>query len=471
MVCSRAGSPGEGRTASPLVRSAFDLLHIILMLSFLSAKPPKWFTQRVQFQTGVGLAEEKILPDRLTTIEEARSIVLGEAGPLPKERRPLAESLNMVLAEGLAATHDVPPFDNSAMDGYAVLASDTTKASSEHPAALALTYTIQAGHSGSSELQPGEAARIMTGAPLPKGADAVVQLEVVEEAGDSVLIFGATRPGNNVREAGGDVSAGERVLESGTVLGPAEIGMAASLGLSTIAVHRRPRVAIVSTGSELVDVGRPLGPGKIYNSNGYSLRALCQQLGIEPDVLGIAADDREATTQLIAKGLEYDVLLTSGGVSVGAFDFVKEVQAELGVERLLWGVAMKPGKPLVFGKRGGTLVFGLPGNPVSAMVGFELFVRPALLSLMGYRITARPRHKATIVEDLQALEERVHVVRVRMWHDGASWNATSTGDQGSGRMRSMVGANGLVFVPAASAGFKAGDEVDVVLLSEPLDEA
>jgi molybdopterin molybdotransferase len=410
------------------------------------------------------------LPDRLMTIEEARSSVLGEATPLPPQSRPLAEVLGMVLAEGLVATHDVPPFDNSAMDGYALVASDTTGASCEHPTRLLLTDTIPAGHSASSRIFPGQAAKIMTGAPLPDGADAVVQCEVTKEAGDSVLIFEAAKKGKNVRSAGGDVLAGALVLVEGTVLGPAEIGMTASLGFAKVAVHRRPRVAIVSTGSELVEVGLPLGPGKIHNSNGYSLRALCQQLSIEPDVLGIAADDRTATRELLAKGLEYDVLLTSGGVSVGAFDFVKEVQAELGVERLLWGVAMKPGKPLMFGKREQTLVFGLPGNPVSAMVSFELFVRPALLRLMGYRKTARPLYKVTLAEDLEALKERAHVVRVRVWRDGDTWKATSTGDQGSGRMRSMVGAHGLVLVPAGALGFKAGEEADVVLLSEPLED-
>jgi molybdopterin molybdotransferase len=443
---------------------------VALMLSFLSAKPPKWFIQRVQSPAGPGPPEETVLPDRLATIEEARSKVLSQSAPMQAEPRPLVECLGMVVAKDLVAAHDLPPFDNSAMDGYAVVASDTTGASSDHATTLLITDTIPAGHGANSRISSGEAARIMTGAPLPEGADAVVQLEVTTEAGDTVLIFEAAQAGRNVRRAGKDATAGAVVLTAGTVLGPAEIGMVASLGLASLSVYRRPRVAIVLTGSELVDVGQPLGPGQIHNSNGYSLRALCQQLGIQADVLGIAADDRAATRDLMAKGLEYDVLLTSGGVSVGAYDFVKEVQSDLGVEQLLWGVAVKPGKPLVFGKRGRTLVFGLPGNPVSAMVSFELFVRPALLTLMGHQHTARPLRKATIVEDLEALKERVHVVRVRVWREGAIYKATSTGDQGSGRMRSMVGANGLVFVPAASAGLKAGDEIDVLLLGEPFEE-
>jgi molybdopterin molybdotransferase len=447
-----------------------ELWSVILMLFFLSAKAPKWFIRRVQFAAGLGPSEETVLSNRLATIEEARSKVLAEAAPTPVEVCPLAKSLGRVLAEDLVAAHDVPPFDNSAMDGYAVIASDTAGCSQDSPATLLLTDTIAAGHEGSIRISKGEAARIMTGAPLPEGADAVVQLEVTREDGDSVLIFEPAKTGNNVRRAGGDVTTGSTVLRAGAVLGPAEIGMAASLGFSVVPAHRLPRVAVVLTGSELVEVGQPLGPGQIHNSNGYALRALCQQLGLEPDVLGIVADDLAATKALMAKGLDYDVLLTSGGVSVGAFDFVKEAQAELGVEQLLWGVAMKPGKPLVFGKRGRTLVFGLPGNPVSAMVSFELFVRPALLALMGHRNTGRPLREATIMEDVESLQERVHVVRVRVWRDGPDWKATTTGDQGSGRMRSMVGANGLVFVQAASAGFQAGDQVDVLLLAEPLGE-
>jgi len=411
------------------------------------------------------------LPSRLASIEEARTKILAEAEPLPVESFPLAQSLDMVLAEDLVTQHDLPPFANSAMDGYAVHSSDTGSASAQSPAVLKIVGTIAAGHVSSLSVGRGEAMRIMTGAPMPEGADAVAQVEITSESSEEVLVKEVVGEGANVREAGGDVSAGATVVRAGTVLRPAEIGMAASLGLAEVPVHRRPRVAVVSTGSELVEAGGPLGPGQIYNSNGSALRALCQQIGIEPDLLGIATDDRNVTKELLSRGLDYDVLLTSGGVSVGAFDFVKEVEEELGVQRLLWGVAMKPGKPLVVGKRGRTLAFGLPGNPVSTMVSFELFVRPTLLRLMGYTNTGRPRQKAMISEDLPALKERTHVMRVRVWREGAVWRATSTGDQGSGRISSMLGANGLVFVPAASPGFKAGSEVEVTMISEPLEES
>ena len=309
------------------------------------------------------------------------------------------EALGAVLGEEIVAPHSVPPFDNSAMDGFAVRAADVVDANADSPTALLISETIPAGHMATHRLGPGEAAKIMTGAPLPGGADAVVQSESTREEGSHVLVLEPVRPGRNIRRSGEDVARGDRVLAAGSVLGPAEIGLIASLGLPSIQVHRLPRVAIISTGSELVEVDQPLGPGQIRNSNSYSLRGQCQQLGIQATALGIVPDDYGATRELIEQGLAYDVLLTSGGVSVGEFDFVKEVQDELGVERRLWGVAMKPGKPLAFGVRDGTLVFGLPGNPVSAMVSFELFVRPALLRLMGYRKTTRP---SCIGDDTQA---------------------------------------------------------------------
>ena len=406
----------------------------------------------------------------LISIDEARSRVLAEARPLPPESRPLTESLGLVVAEDVFASHDLPPFDNSAMDGFAVRSSDVADARDEQGVVLDVTQTVSAGEGVHAVLRPGEAVKIMTGAPLPGGADAVIESERTEEAAGKVTVFEAVKPGKNVRYAGEDLRAGTRALRAGTPIGPAEIGLMAALGVPAVRVHKRPRVAIVSTGSELVELGLPLGPGQIHNSNSYALSALCRQLGIEPDALGIAVDDRTATRDLLAKGLQYDVLLTTGGVSAGAFDFVKEVQAELGVERRLWGVAMKPGKPLVFGVRGHTLVFGLPGNPASAMVSFELFVRPALLRLMGYRQTTRPLYRAVVQEDLKGSDERVHVVRVRAWRDKGLWQVSSTGDQGSGRLRSMVGANGLVFVPAGSRAVNSGEEVDLLLLREELEE-
>jgi molybdopterin molybdotransferase len=407
---------------------------------------------------------------KMISIEEARARVLAEAAPLSVEARPLAEVLGSVLAQDIVAPHSVPPFDNSGMDGFAVKAADTVEAAQEHPSVLAVVFTIPAGHTAEGPIKAGEAAKIMTGAPIPEGADAVIQSEWTEDLGSHVRILQAVKPGKNIRRAGEDVSAGDRVLTVGTVLGPAEIGLAASLGFPTVMVYRRPRVAIINTGSELVEVDQPLGPGQIRNSNSYALRAQCQQIGIEAEVLGIAPDDYESTRNMIQQGLEYDVLLTSGGVSVGDFDFVKDVQDELGVERRLWGVSMKPGKPLAFGVREGRLVFGLPGNPVSTMVSFELFVKPALLRLMGYPKTTKPTYRAVMAEDVAASDNRTYVVRVRAWREDEIWHVSSTGPQGSGMLRSMVGANGLALVPGGPRGIRAGEEVDFLLLREDMQE-
>lgn len=407
---------------------------------------------------------------KLISIEEARARVLAEAHALPVESRPLAEVFGLVLAEDIVASHHVPPFDNAGMDGFAVRAIDVVDATADQPVKLTITETIPAGHLASRALAPDEAVKIMTGAPIPEGADAVVQSELVDERDGQVLVYQPAKRRINIRQAGEDVRAGDHVFAPGQVLGPAEIGMLASLGHPTVQVHRRPRVAIIATGSELVATDRQPGPGQIRNSNTFSLRAQCQQLGIEPVVLGIVSDEHAATKALMAEGLDYDVLLTSGGVSVGQFDFVKDVQDDLGVERRLWGVAMKPGKPLSFGVKDGKLVFGLPGNPVSVMVSFELFARPALLRLMGYRKTTRPMHRAIIVEDVANSDGRVYVVRVRAWREGAVWHVSSTGAQGSGILRSMVGANGLAFVPGGPRGVKAGEEVDFLLLREDLEE-
>jgi molybdopterin molybdotransferase len=407
---------------------------------------------------------------KLISIEEARSRVLAEALPLPAEHVPLPDTVGSVLAEDIVATHSVPPFDNSGMDGYAVRAVDIVEAAPASPARLFISATIPAGHVATAALAPGQAARIMTGAPIPVGADTVAQSEITSEDDAYVNIYEPVRPGKNIRRAGEDVMAGDRVLSAGMILGPAEIGLLASLGHPTVSVHRRPKVAVISTGSELVEVDQPLGPGQIRNSNSYSIRALCRQMGVEATAFGIVPDDQEATRRAIEAGLDYDVLLTSGGVSVGRFDFVKDVQDELGVERRLWGVAMKPGKPLAFGVRGKTLVFGLPGNPVSAMVSFELFVKPALLRLMGYRKTTRPLYQAVIEEDVANTDGRTYVVRVRAWREDGTWHASSTGAQGSGILRSMVGANGLAFVPGGARGVKAGETVEFLLLREDLQE-
>lgn len=410
----------------------------------------------------------------MLTIEQARDVVLSECEPLQAEDVLVTESLGRALAEPIIAHMDIPPFANSAMDGFAVISRDTDGASAESPRVLRLAGVVRAGDTGQVRVDSGMAWKIMTGAPMPAGADAVVEVESTREEDGLVFVLREVTAGHNVRPAGEDSPKGATIFSEGTSLGPAEIGVLASLGRTRIKVHRLPTVSILATGSELVEPGGTLGPGQIYNSNSYTALAQCQEIGIRPLVLGIAPDEYSVTKELISRGLEGDVLITSGGVSVGDYDFVKEVQDDLGVERLLWRVAMKPGKPLSFGvyrrPHGKCVVFGVPGNPGASMVSFELFIRPALLRLMGHRRIQRPMIQAELGQDQPNREDRVHVVRVLLKWQGGRYVAWSTGAQGSGRLRAMVGADGLAFVPPDGGGRRKGDIVPVMVIGQRLSE-
>lgn len=393
-------------------------------------------------------------------IQEALDAVLATVRlPVPEEVDLLA-ALGRALARAVVAGEDVPGFDNSAMDGYALRGAELLAGRRE----FLVTLDIPAGRWVGRPVGEGEAARIMTGAPLPPGADTVVPVEHTEQGGEHVLIRSTVAQGANVRRAGEDVKAGAVVLTSGAPIGPAELGLLAAVGREVVTVARRPRVAILATGSELVPPGQPLGPGQIHNSNSFTAYGQVMEAGAEPVLLGVAPDDPEATRELLATALEHDVVLTSGGVSVGDYDFVKRVQEELGVIRRFWGVACKPGKPLAFGTRGGTLVFGVPGNPVAAMVTFELFVRPALLALQGRHDLFRPYVYAAAEERVKGSGGRTELRRCRLRHDGRGWSFTATGPQGSAILRSMTLADGLVVVPADHPGAEPGSELLVLLL-------
>lgn len=405
----------------------------------------------------------------MVSIEEARELVLAHCETLPSEDVALSDALGRVVAEPIVAQMDIPPFANSAMDGFAVLAADTVAAREESPVSLEIIGVVRAGEPGTYMVRSGHAIKIMTGAPLPEGADAVVEVEATSEEEGRVRVLRPVEAGRNVRPAGEDSVRGDEVLPAGSLLGPPEIGVLASLGHATVKVRRRPAVAIIATGSELVEPGRPLARGQIYNSNSYTAEAQCRAIGVHPQRLGIAPDDYRATLTMMQQALTNDVLITSGGVSVGDFDFVKEVQDALGVERKLWRVAMKPGKPLSFGvyerpAGGRCLVFGVPGNPGASMVSFELFIRPALLRLMGCNSVVRPTVVAELAQDEPNDEQRVRVVRVHLERRGERLLAVSTGPQGSGRLRAMVGANGLAFVRPEGGGGKTGDRVEVMVL-------
>ena len=394
----------------------------------------------------------------MLSIAEARALVEQALTPLGTERVRVADALGRVLAEDVRAAHDVPPFANSAMDGYAVRAG---------PAGRALTVIgdSRAGAPAVEAVDERTAIRISTGAMVPEGADGVLQVELVELEGDRVTLRAEVSPGLNVRAPGEDMTAGATVVRRGTRLGPAELGVAATAGLAELAVGRPPRVAIVATGDELVPAGAPLGPGQIHDSNAIALAAQATNAGAH--VLGTARapDTREGTERALEQAIgEADVTIISGGVSVGPHDHVKPALETLGVQERFWRVALRPGKPTWFGTRGERLVFGLPGNPVSALVTFHLFARPALLALQGAPFAA-PATRAVLATPIPRNPGRDGAVRVRLalGRDGRL-EATPTGPQGSHQLTSMLGADGLAVVTAGEGEAPAGEIVDVEAL-------
>jgi len=398
-------------------------------------------------------------------VEDAVARFLSHFKPLEPERVPVLEALDRVLAEDVVAGMDIPPLANTAMDGYAVRCDDTGGARPDAPRRLRVVADLAAGYVLDRPVQPGTSVRIMTGAPIPPGAEAVVPFEEVERDGDDILLFKRYPHGKNIRAAGEDVKAGEVVLTRGAVLQPAAIGMLAALGRTHVTVHRRPRVAILSTGDEVIDAADPWQPGKIYDANGYSNAAQVLKYGGIPVRLGIARDMVDDLTAKIRAGLEQgaDLFLTSGGVSVGDFDVVKTVLAAEG-EIAFWRVRMKPGKPLAFGTIRGVPLLGLPGNPVSAMVSFELFARPAILTMLGKTKLARPTIDAILVDAIERKDNRRHYLRVTLEKREGQTLARLTGDQGSGILLSMVRAGGLAIIPADVDHLPAMSPVKVMML-------
>jgi molybdenum cofactor synthesis domain-containing protein len=405
-------------------------------------------------------------------LEEVRDRILATCRPLPPCAVPLGEALGLVTAEDVVAGVDVPPFANTAMDGYAVRAADTAGA----PVRLSVVGTLAAGSAFEGSVGPGQALRIMTGAPMPAGADAVVMVERTQalEGGSSVLIESSASPGDHVRLAGEDIRAGQRVFPAGTVLSAGHLGVLASLGLESVVVHPRARVGVLSTGDELADPGEggeggkggELRPGQIRDSNRPTLLALVRQAGGEPVDLGRAGDDEAELAAVLEKAVAAcDMVVTSGGVSVGDYDYVKAVLGRLG-EVHTWQVAIKPAKPLAFASAGGRPVLGLPGNPVSAMVSFELFARPALRRLMGFADVLRPVVEGVAGEDLRRSPDgKLHLLRVVAAPEGGGGRLVvrSAGGQGSHLLRAMAAANALALVPDGP-GVRAGERVGVLLL-------
>lgn len=401
-------------------------------------------------------------------LDEVLAEVLSAVGPLPPVSVPIAAAAGHVLAEPVVAPEHVPPFANSAMDGYAVQAADTAAASAEAPVTLDVVGDLPAGHAPTESVGPGRAVRIMTGAPIPPGADAIVPVERTErDCTTRVQVLVAARTGDHIRPAGGDVVAGAQVFAPGDVVAAASVGVLASLGRSSVLVHPRPRVAVISTGDELVEGAEPLRTGQIRDSNRPMLCELVREAGAIAVDLGIARDDEGALeTRLLAAAGEYDAIVTSGGVSVGDYDVVKAVLDRIGVLR--WSqIAVKPAKPFAFGVIGTTPIFGLPGNPVSSHVSFELLARPALRRMAGHRHPVRRPVRAIAAHAFdRRADGRTHYDRVVVTIDAdGGLLAGRSGGQGSNVLTAMARANGLAVLPDGG-GVPAGGEVDVLLLAE-----
>jgi molybdopterin molybdotransferase len=402
---------------------------------------------------------------QLVEIDDARRRVLASVAPLASETVPLGvAALGRVLAEDITAREPVPAFDSSAMDGFAVRAHDLAGASPSQPVALRVSGESRAGAPASEALAAGSAIAISTGAVLPPGADAIVRVEDTRAAGDRVEVGAAPADGQDVRRTGDDIRAGETVVRQGAVLGAAELGVLASLARYRVSCARRPRVAVVAGGDELLGPNEPMRPGGVRDSNSFSISALACAAGGEAVSAAIMRDDPRATRESVAQAVAgADVTVICGGVSVGEHDHVRPALRELGAQEVFWGLALKPGRPTWFGVLSGKLVFGLPGNPVSAMVTFVLLVGPALRALMG---ASDADHRATAVIDRDYTKPpgRAHAVRCRLSAREDGWHAEPTGAQGSHILTSMLGADALAIVPSEATGVRAGERVRI----EPL---
>ena len=398
-------------------------------------------------------------------VQEALDKILCQIQFKGVERVPLGQALGRVLTEDVVSRINNPPLDNSAMDGYAVIAEDIQSATPENPVKLEMIEEIAAGYTAKGTLKPGQTMRIMTGAPIPPGADAVLmQEDTQKDDGNAILCLDKADVAENIRRAGEDVKIGEGVIKKGTTLSPAHIGMLAVIGRSQIAVSQRPTVSILSTGDEILELDEtPQGP-QIFNSNGHMLAAQIKSAGGIPVYLGIAKDTEKDLMEKFEWALKADIVVSSGGVSVGDYDLVKSSLQKMGQDMLFWKVAMKPGKPLAFGRIGKTPIFGLPGNPVSSFVSFEQFVRPSLRKVLGCSDLSHKTVQAKLTRTINKKPGRLHFLSsIVSWTDG-EYTVTPAGEQGSGILKSAANANGLLIFPLEAEEIKQGQEVAVQLL-------
>jgi molybdopterin molybdotransferase len=395
---------------------------------------------------------------------EALSALLETTPHIGSEQVPIIKALGRVLREDIYSSYHIPPFTKATMDGYAVKSRDTARAKKERPILIDVIGDLPAGRVPGRTLRPGQAIRIMTGAPLPKGADAVVMVEDTEKAEGAVKIFRAVKRGDNIGKAGEDVRKGERVIARGTKIGPAEMGMLSACGKSRIRVSRIPRAAIIITGDEIVEPDRPMKPGQIRDANSYSLFGLCHQAGVSPELLGIAGDSKGRLEKKLEKAKQHELLILSGGVSMGDYDLVKDILKGCGVKPVFWKVAIKPGKPVFTGKRGRQVVFGLPGNPVSVMITFMLFVRPAIDKMTGRIPSGLPRGRATLTEGIKLKPGRRKFLRGMLHLERGKHYVKPYYDQHSGILNSMVKGDVLIDVPGTVNSLKKGQPVEIIFM-------
>jgi molybdopterin molybdotransferase len=404
----------------------------------------------------------------MLSVEEALERILTAISPLDIVQVPLSAAAGLVLTEDIVAREDNPPFANSAMDGFALRSKDSSPRNGQPPS-LRITGSIAAGYVADHSVEEGTAMRIMTGAPVPPGADSVIQVELTrlaEANSDYVEILQQVPPGNNIRPAGEDMRRGQVVLKAGTEIRAWEIGILATLGYANVPVIRRARVAILGTGDEIIDIDQPLQAGKIRNSNSYLLEAVVRDAGAEPYRLGVASDTVESLREKFHAALNYDLILTSGGVSVGQFDLVKDILTEQG-QMNFWRINMRPGKPVAFGHIGNTPLLGLPGNPVSAAVTFELFGRPVIRKMQGHKRLFKPQVDVIVADGVQDRAQRRHYVRAHVTWDGTHFIAHTTGHQGSHVMTSLLNANALLIVPEGGVEIMPGSSVKAIMLDWP----
>jgi len=400
----------------------------------------------------------------MLTVNEAVHLILEQIGPLNCEKASLFDAHGRTIGENVRARWDVPRFTNSAMDGFAVRWQDVASCRPDKPVSLDVVDEVAAGYVSKKAVSSGKAIKIMTGAPVPKGGDTIIRVEHTASRGKQVEIQKNDGQGGHIRRAGEDIARGQLIIEKGKLLGPAEIGLLASVGRSKVQVRRRPVVAIISTGDELVAVDQKPGPGKIVNSNSYTLSCAVQQIGGIPQPLGIVRDRRSSLSKVFEKALNADVVIVSGGVSVGDYDFVKEALGDVGVKMGFWRVAQRPGHPMAFGRIRRKPVFGLPGNPVSSTVSFFLYARPALLKMMGHRKVFLPVVRARLEHDIKTALGLKEFVRCFLRKKNGEYLASSTGTQSSGVLRSLSLADGLIVSDEQQTLLRRGGEAPVILL-------